>query len=144
VERVWYEAGNEHSPTDPFGRNTLDLGADGELRLDHRGRDGNRAWTAHTEPDFLARLGRALRAAGFPAAPMVMPPAGSRMRVLRVTGEPAGEVLLPWHEALKIPGYDQVFGLLDGLVAAVAGIDLRAPVLAPLPTEIRPVPEWTG
>ena len=137
MERVWYEAGNEHSPTDPFGRVTLDLDGQGALRLDHHGWDGHRAWTAQVDQDFTARLERALRAAGFPTAPMIMPQPGARLRRLRVTGAPAGEVLLPWHDALRLPGYEAAFGLLDGLVAAVAGLDLPAPALDRAPTGVQ-------
>jgi hypothetical protein len=139
VERIWYEAGNEHSPTDPLGRITLDLDGKGSLRIDHRGWDGHRAWTARVDPGFLDLLGAALRAAGFPADPMIMPPSGARLRELRVTGDPAGEVLLPWHDALKLPGYSEVFRLLDGLAVAVTGLDLRTPALDPAPTDVHVV-----
>jgi hypothetical protein len=128
MERIRYEAGNEHSPTDRFGRVLLDLAGDGTVRLDHFGWDGHRIWTTRVEPAVVDRLGEALHAAGFPEAPRIMPLAGARMRELRVCGEPAGTVLLPWHDALKLPGYADVFGVLDGLVEDImAGTPDEAP-----------------
>jgi hypothetical protein len=61
IERVRYEAGNEHSPTDRLGRVRLELGADGSLRLEHhRWEGGQQAWTARVEPSFVERLGAVL------------------------------------------------------------------------------------
>jgi len=132
VEHLWYEAGNEHSPTDPWGRVTLEWTGDGQLRLDHRGHAGHRAWTARADAMFLQRLESALMVAGFPAAPAIMPLSGERMRHLRITGSPAGEVLLPWYDALTLPGYGDAFGLLDGLVVQVSGLEI--PVQEPTVT----------
>jgi hypothetical protein len=139
VEHVWYEAGNEHSPTDPLGRVTLDLAGDGRLRLDHHGRGGHRAWTARVDGVFLERLQSALTVAGFPAAPAIMPLSGDRMRELRITGDPAGEVSLPWYDASSLPGYDDAFGLLDGLVAQVTGLEIPAPALQPAAADVQRV-----
>jgi len=119
-ERLWYETGNEHNPTDPYGRVRLDLSADGTLRLDRFARDGRGAWTARTPEDYCGRVSRALVVAGFPAAPTLVPPAGSTMRALRVTGQTTATVLVPWSASL--PGYDDLFGLLDALVGAVTGL----------------------
>lgn len=51
------------------------------------------------------------------------------MRVLKVTGDPAGTVLIPWNEAPRLPGYDQAFAILDGLLAAISGLTLHTPVV---------------
>jgi hypothetical protein len=114
IERLWYEAGNEHNPTDPFGRITLDLSADGSVRIDHYGRAGHRSWTATVDQSVVDELTAALVQAGFPAAPAVLPMPGDRLRTLRVTGDPAGEVRLPW-DVSALPGYADAFGILDAL-----------------------------
>jgi len=125
LAHVRYEAGNEHNPTDPFGRVTLEVESGGEVRLSRHSRDGTEAWTAHVAPGFLDDLAAALRTAGFPKVPSIMPGPGDRLRDLRITGPSAGSVLLPWYEVSKLPGYAEAFALLDGLVAQVTGLDLR-------------------
>jgi hypothetical protein len=125
LAHVRYEAGNEHNPTDPFGRVTLEVESGGEVRLSRHSRDGTEAWTAHVAPGFLDDLAGALRTAGFPKAPSIMPSPGDRLRDLRIAGPSAGSVLLPWYEVSKLPGYADAFALLDGLVAQVTGLDLR-------------------
>ena len=131
MEHLWYEAGSEHSLTDPWGRVTLESSGDGTFRLDHRGSSGHRAWTARADEMFLRRLESALLVAGFPVAPAIMPLSGERMRHLRVAGAPSGEVLLPWYDALTLPGYGEAFATLDGLVVRVTGLEI--PVQPPLP-----------
>lgn len=120
LERLEYGFGNEHSPTQPAGRVMLRLAGDGTAHLDNYRRAGHRAWEAAVDPAVLTRLAEALRGAGFPDAPRMMPPAGSAMRDLTVSGELRGRVLLPWYEAAEVPGYDRVFAILDGIVAEVS------------------------
>jgi hypothetical protein len=121
--QVRYEIGNEHSPTDHSGRFLLDLDTDGALRVEHRSWEGPvRVWTASAGPSLRYKLGRVLGAAGFPTPPALPPPPpGSRMRALTVTGTPDGSVLLPAREAAEVPGYAEVFALLDGLLAQLSG-----------------------
>ncbi|MDS0140334.1 MULTISPECIES: hypothetical protein [unclassified Amycolatopsis] len=123
MAHVWYEAGNEHNPADPFGRVTLEVEPGGELRLSRHSREGAEAWTARVEPAFFDHLTGALRTAGFPKAPSILPSPDDRLRDLRITG--SGAVLLPWYEAADLPGYAEAFALLDGVVAQVTGLDLR-------------------
>jgi hypothetical protein len=136
LAHVWYEAGNEHNPADPFGRLTLEVESDGEVRLARHSRDGAEAWTARVAPGFLDDLAGALRTAGFPKAPSVMPQPDEAVRDLRITG--SGAVLLPWYEAAELPGYAEAFALLDGVVAQVTGLDLRvAPPRSPATDIVR-------
>lgn len=134
MAHVWYEAGNEHNPADPFGRVTLEVESGGELRLSRHSRDGAEAWTARVGPAFLDNLAAALRDAGFPKAPSIMPHPDDRLRDLRITG--SGAVLLPWYDAAELPGYAEAFALLDGLVAQVTGLDLRVAPLQPPATDV--------
>ena len=136
MQRVEYQAGNEHNPSDPFGRVELDLTGDGAVRVEHRGRSGNRSWTATVDSAFLDELGAALAEAGFPEAPRSLPMPGERIRRLHVTGQPCGTVDLLWYEALQLSGYRQAFQLLDALVTAVGGPDTGAPALRNPPTGV--------
>ena len=134
-----YEAGNEHNPVDQVGRTTLEVAADGAVRLDRRSRFGHEAWTARVEPGFFEQLSAALEAAGFPDAPMIMPVPDEAIRNLQITGTPAGSVSLPWYGAAKLPGYAEAFTLLDALVSQLSGLDLRVPSLDPPATDVRRV-----
>ena len=134
MAHVWYEAGNEHNPADPFGRVTLEVEPGGELRLSRHSRDGAEAWTARVEPAFLENLTAALRTAGFPNAPSIMPGPDDRLRDLRITG--AGSVLLPWYDGAELPGYSEAFALLDGVVAQVTEMALRVALPEPPATSL--------
>lgn len=136
MAHVRYESGNEHNPTDPFGRVTLEVESDGEVRLARHSRYRDEAWTARVGPGFLDNLAGALRTAGFPTAPSIMPRPDEPLRDLRVGGPSAGSVLLPWYAVSKLPGYAEAFALLDGLVAQVTGLDLRVTPLEPPATDI--------
>ncbi|WP_412543310.1 hypothetical protein R8Z50_12780 [Longispora sp. K20-0274] len=120
MEALTYTAGNEHNPTDPFGRILLEITGDGEVRFSRYARTGDQHSAAHASADLLARLRAALATAGFPVAPTLLPRPGDRLRQLTVTGDPAGVVRLPWYEAAKLPGYSDLFALLDDLVARLS------------------------
>jgi hypothetical protein len=138
---LWYEAGNEHNPSDPFGRVTMDLAADGSVRVDHVGRGGvARSWTARVGPEVLARLHTALTDAGFPVEPPLAPLLpGTRLRTLRATGDLDGVVLLAWEPSADRPGYDTAFAVLDALVAEIAGVEVDRAGRAPVATDVVPV-----
>jgi hypothetical protein len=122
---VSYQTGNEHNPTDRFGRVRLELAADGQLRVEHyRWLGGRAVWTAVAPSTIVDRLGAALVKAGFPAAERSVPYPDDRMRRLTVTGAPAGELVLPWDDPAKLPGYADAFELLDGLITVVSGVDM--------------------
>jgi hypothetical protein len=126
--QLQYQAGNEHSPFDTFGRFVLELGSDGTVRVTHHRRVGPlQRWTATAGAGVLDRVLAALARAGFPAQPQVSPPLpDTTIRSLTVTGGPTGGVLLPWDAVAGLPGYAEAFELLDGLVVQLSGLEIPA------------------
>jgi hypothetical protein len=119
-----YSVGNERNPGDPWGRSELVIAADGSARLDHyfSRAGGAGGWTGQVDATVLEALRSALERAGFPAAPMFRPVAGSTVRVLTV--EEQGnrrQALVDWHQALSLPGYAEAFDLLDGVIRQLSG-----------------------
>jgi hypothetical protein len=123
---IRYRTGNEHNPSDPFGRSELVLNADGAARLDHyfsrRHRTG--AWTGQVDAAAVDALFAALHEAGFPAPPGpggALPP-GSTLRTLTVeAGGVSQEVSLAWHQTAAQPGYGVAFDILDGVIRQLSG-----------------------
>jgi uncharacterized protein YjbI with pentapeptide repeats len=126
---IRYRAGNEHNPSDPFGRSELVLHADGRARLDHHFSRQRRtaAWTGQVDPAAVGALFAALDEAGFPAAPGPgggLPP-DSTIRTLIVEADgDARQVALAWHQAPAQPGYGVAFDILDGVIRQLSGADV--------------------
>jgi hypothetical protein len=129
-----YSVGNEHSPTDPWGRSELLVDEDGTVRLDHHFSRVRReaAWTGVLTPAGLATLRGALDRSGFPAVP------GGRIvpdtTLARVTvGEASA---LTTRDAA---GYAELFDILDGIVRQLSGGTVPYPSTEPVPVaEVRP------
>lgn len=135
AERILrYTVGNEHNPGDPWGRSELVIAADGSARLDHHFSrvPGVGAWTGRVDAAALGRLWTALEVSGFPAAPPGPFTAGATLRVLtvEVDGVPARAVL-DWHRTTTLPGYADVFDLLDGVIRQLSGDTVRYPTTQP-------------
>src|ERR1700759_781432 len=99
---IRYRTGNEHNPSDPFGRSELVLHADGSARLDHyfSRKRGTGAWTGQVDAAAGDALFAALEEAGFPApaAPGGALPPDSALRTLTVeAGGASQEVSLAGH-----------------------------------------------
>jgi hypothetical protein len=119
-----YSAGNEHSPTDPWGRSELVIQPDGRARLDHhfsRSR-GTRVWTGRVGAGTLAALWAALVRAGFPAAPrpQLVPDATVCQLTVLAGGVPE-QVTMDCGQARSLPGYGDAFGLLDQVIGQLSG-----------------------
>ena len=113
---VRYSAGNEHSPTDPWGRSELTVHGDGraELEQHHSRRAGTSAWAGQVDRQGLSALWVALDEAGFPSPPAAAAvPPDSVIRQLTVEEDGGAETVLL---AGAVPGYAAVVGLLDGLI----------------------------
>jgi hypothetical protein len=135
-DRLTYSAGNEHSPTDPFGRTELLVEAGGAARLDHHERGRHRAWRGRVSAEALDRLAAALDASGFPETPGEPFVACSTIR--RVVVERGRERLtaeLEWHAPPRLPGYDELFTVLDSLVRQLSG-DTHTGVRDALPPSV--------
>jgi len=140
--QLQYQAGNEYSPFDTFGRFVLELDSGGAVRVTHHRRVGTpRRWTADAGTGVVERVLAALGRAGFPAWPDLPPPLpDTTIRSLTVDGGPTGGVMLPWDAVAGLPGYAEAFELLDGLVAQLTGLEILAAAPAdPAVTGIRQV-----
>lgn len=122
-----YQSGTEHAPTDPFGATVLSIYEDGRVELDNRRRGQRRRWRGRIDASNLAELHRTLSEAGFPVVPKHPVPAGSALRKLTVRS-PGGEqsILVAWHAADSIPGYKDVFQLLDSVVRQTSQDAIKA------------------
>jgi len=116
-----YSAGNEHNPTDPWGRSELTVHGDGraELEQHHSRRPGTSAWAGQVDQQGLSALWAALDEAGFPSPPAAAAvPPDSVIRQLTVEEDGGTETVLL---AGTVPGYAAVVGLLDGLIHRLSG-----------------------
>jgi hypothetical protein len=122
-----YRSGSEHSPGDPFGASSLAIALDGSVRLENRSHGRVRVWEATVGPEVLVRLRDRLSRSGFPAVPRFPVPPGASMRVLEVGSEgEAQQVLVPWHATDELPGYRDLFELLDSIVRQASGDEMQA------------------
>ena len=107
---IRYQAGNEHSPSDPFGQETLLIEADGALTYTRRraGQEWTRA--ARLSAEALGQLRADLQASGFPAVPPHNIPPGASLIVLQQDEQQA---LLDFYKGKTFPGYREVIQRLD-------------------------------
>jgi hypothetical protein len=111
-----YSAGNEHNPTDPWGRSELAVHGDGraELEQHHSRRPGTSTWAGSVEAAELDALWAALDQAGFPARPAAAAvPPDSVIRRLAVEQDGTAESVLL---AGAVPGYARVVSVLESLI----------------------------
>jgi hypothetical protein len=111
-----YSAGNEHNPTDPWGRSELTVHGDGraELEQHHSRRAGTSTWAGSVEAADLDALWAALDQAGFPTPPTATAvPPDSMMRRLAVGQDGTAESVLL---AGNVPGYARVVSVLESVI----------------------------
>jgi hypothetical protein len=116
-----YSAGNEHNPTNPWGRSELTVHGDGRVLLEqhHSRRPGTSTWAGEVDQQGLSALWAALDEAGFPSPPTVSAvPPDSVIRELTVEEDGGAETVVL---AGTVPGYAAVVGLLDGLIYRLSG-----------------------
>lgn len=119
-----YSAGNEHSPTDPWGRSELVIQPDGRARLDHHypRERGTRVWVGRVDAAALDALWAALAQSGFPAAPRPQLVPDATVRQLTVgAGQVPEQVILEYSQAGSLPGYAEAFGILDRVIGELSG-----------------------
>ena len=124
-DRVNYSVGNEHSPTDPFGRSELVIDIDGSARLDQYRHGSRSAWTGLVAPSALDELWAALEEAGFPAFPHHPVPGGSAIRDLNVGGPERKSAYIAYHAAEAMPGYNVAFQTLDTIIRQLSEDTVR-------------------
>src|SRR5579859_1807183 len=130
VRRLRYRVGNEHNPGDPWGRSELSVEPDGAVRLDHHFSRVQRvgAWAGYVDATALDALWSALDRSGFPTTPTGKFVAGATLRVLTVEAEGvARQAILDWHKASSLPGYGEVFDILDGVIRQLSGDTVTYP-----------------
>lgn len=132
---IRYHVGNEHSPTDPWGRSELVIQADGTARLDHvfSRSMAAAAWTGRVDASALEELWAALATAGFPEVPAIpMLPPDSTVRRLTVEADDiSAEALVSWHQAPSLPGYAEAFDVIDGVIRQLSGDTVTYPTSQP-------------
>ena len=119
-----YSAGNEHSPTDPWGRSELVIQPDGRARLDHHfSRErGTRVWTGQVDAAALAALWAALARSGFPAAPRPqLVPDATVCQLTVQAGDVSEQVIIDYGLGQSLPGYGEALGLLDAVIGQLSG-----------------------
>ena len=119
-----YSAGNEHSPTDPWGRSELVIQPDGRARLDHHfsRRRGTRVWTGRVDTGTLAGLWAGLARAGFPAAPRPqLVPDATVCQLTVLAREVPEQVTMDCGVAQSLPGYGEALAILDRVIGQLSG-----------------------
>jgi hypothetical protein len=126
-DRIVYAVGSERNPGDPFGRSRLVIEPTGDARLDQHTRSGSTAWTGRVTASALDKLWSALEAAAFPAMPEHRVPPGSAIRALTIGTAPAAvSVYIAWHASGTMPGYRDVFWLLDSTIRQLSEDTVKA------------------
>ena len=137
TDAIRYGVGNEHNPTDPFGRVELTIAPDGRAALEHVSRRGRRTWSATVRPAALARLVAVIASSGFPDVPLDGPVRpDTTLRRLSVGSVSALVVLRPEVS----PAYAEAFALLDAIAEEISDgtISNRAPSGPSLVTAVEP------
>jgi hypothetical protein len=116
-----YTIGNEHSPTDPFGRIVLHIGLDGAATLELHSRTGGGQWAGQVGNAQIERIMAALDRANFPSVPHHLAPADSALRSLTVTMAGDEEhVVMTEKLGKELEGYKEAFAILDSLAVQVS------------------------
>jgi len=129
-----YSVGNEHSPTNPWGRSELLVDDDGAVRLDHHFSRVRReaAWTGVLTPAALSAVWSAVDRSDFPAVPdrpFVPDAALARVTIGHTSA-------LTSRDA---SGYAELFDVLDGIIRQLSGGAVPCPSTEPVPVDrIRP------
>jgi len=120
--RIEYSSGNRNAPGDPFGEVILSLSADGRARIDNRIATLHRVWEGRVAQATLQRALVLLDRAGFPRVAAHPIPAGSSLRVVRITsgGEETRNLPIAWHATSSMPEYREAFQLLDSIVVELS------------------------
>jgi hypothetical protein len=101
--------GNPDSPSNPWGRDELDVHRDGRVIYRNQRGPARRAATAQLAAGVVDELLAALAASPFPHAQTGrLPPGSTLIELIGPAGEGEATAQLDYHTALKTPGYDVV------------------------------------
>lgn len=120
--RIQYRSGNEHNPSDPFGRVELTIEADGAATLEHVWRMGDGAWTGQVDPAAIERIRTALAESPFPDVPREPVAPGSNFRHIEVgSGDDAQYAMLTERQGRNLDGYREAIAVLEALAHHMSG-----------------------
>jgi hypothetical protein len=133
---IRYQVGNEHNPTNPFGRSELVIHPDGTALLNQHSRPPRagqagpvRAWTGRIDPVAVERLLAELARANFPAVPperSLLPDSTVRRLTIDTDGTSAS-AYLSWHQTSSLPGYAEAFDIIDGVIRQLSQDTVKNP-----------------
>lgn len=130
TSRVALRMGNPHAPTNPWGRDELDIYGDGRVAYANVRLGATRRVAAELAPDAVARLFAAIDASPFPAwtQPAFLVPDATIVDLI-VELPPAGEtaIHIDYHTALKTPGYDALIKLIAQWVGVLRAVPAKRP-----------------
>lgn len=138
-DRIHYSSGNEHNPSDPFGRVELTIDADGAATLEHHWRMGDGAWLAQVAPAAIERVRSALADSDFPDVPQEPVPPGSNFRHIDVGTRSA---MLTERQGRDLDGYKDAIPVLEAIAHHMSGGAYRPDLEAgePQVTDVRAAP----
>ena len=116
VATLTYTTGSEWSPTDPFGRCVLVIGADGAARLDKTHRGQTSAWRGRVPPAILGEVLLELFRAGFPHVPDSLIPPDSSPHDIQLRSGTTQTARIHGYLYRQLPGYREAIPLLDAIV----------------------------
>jgi hypothetical protein len=114
---IWFTLGNEHNPSDPFGRVVITIDGD-DVTLEHFSRAGNATYTGELGPGVADEITAALERGGFPHVPPHDIVAGASLRQLEVNGRSA---TVEDFFGRSLDGYKDAFAILDSLTLQLTG-----------------------
>jgi hypothetical protein len=111
-----YLCGAEYDPSSPIGHYALTVLADGGVRLDNRRRGQARSWMGAVGNGTVATIIALLNTARFPVVPAHrIPPGATRSLLVQGQGRVLRTPAAGFYEALDLPGYKQLYHLLDSI-----------------------------
>lgn len=141
--RINYSSGNEHNPSDPFGRVVLTIEADGAATLEHHSRFGDGRWTGQVDPTAIERVRAALAGSSFPDVPQEPVAPGSNFRHIEVVADGEEQyAMLTERQGRNLDGYKDAIPVLEALAHHMSGRAYRPDLDAgdPLVTDVRAAP----
>jgi len=137
-----YRAGGEHGPS-VVGKTILRVDAAGHATLEHRRGDDVACWRGRVPEPVRQRFFDALALSAFPTEQSwgSLTP-GETLRHLALEGEPRESVCVPWHDAMKQPGYSDAFRLLDQIIGqlSIGAVRVVKDASGPLVADVERVP----
>jgi hypothetical protein len=119
--RLTYSVGNEHNPTNPFGRTTLTVEQDRTARLERVRFGQQQTWTDVVEAATLDRLAAALERAGFPEVSRQPLVPDATVCSIGIEADGTQQVAqLELYASKTLPGYGEALQVLEEIVRTLS------------------------